>query len=94
MPKFLAEIGFETVDNFWPKSKVIVLHFGPILTGNKSGQNLWQKLVLKKVTICWKRSKVIALHFGPELTGNKSGQNLWQKLVFKRVTIFGKKVRL
>ena len=51
----MAKIGVEKVDNFWPKSKVIVLHFGPILTGNKSGQNLWQELVLKKVTIFGKK---------------------------------------
>ena len=45
----MAKIGVEKGDRFWQNGKVIVLHFGPILTGNKSGQNLWQKLVLKKV---------------------------------------------
>ena len=48
--KFTAKIGVEKGDNFWQKSKVIALHFGQELTGNKSGQNLWQKLVLKRVT--------------------------------------------
>ena len=47
----MANIGVEKGDNFWPKIKVIALHFGPKFTGNKSGPNLWQKLVLKKVTI-------------------------------------------
>ena len=89
----MEKIDIEKGENFLPKSKVIALHFDPKFTGNKSGPNLWQNLVLKKVTI-FGQKKVIALHFGPELTGNKSGQNLWQKLVFKRVTIFGKKVRL
>ena len=47
----MAKIGVEKGDNFWPKSKFIALHFGPKFTRNKSGQNLWEKLVLKKVTI-------------------------------------------
>ena len=47
----MATIGVEKGDNFWPKIKVIALHFGPKFTGNKNGQQLWQKLVLKKVTI-------------------------------------------
>ena len=46
----MAKIGVEKGDNFWQKSKVIAMHFGQELTGNKSGQNLWQKLVLKRVT--------------------------------------------
>ena len=47
----MAKFGVEKGHNFWPKSKVIALHLDPKFTGNKSGQNLWQKLVLKKVTI-------------------------------------------
>ena len=46
------------IDNFWPKSKVIALHFDPKLTRNKSGQNLWQKLVLKRVTIFGKKVRL------------------------------------
>ena len=47
----MGKIGVEKGDNFWPKGKVIALHSGPKFTGKKSGSNLWQKLVLKKVTI-------------------------------------------
>ena len=47
----MAKVGVEKGDNFWPNSKVIALHFDSKFTGNKNGQNLWQKLVLKKVTI-------------------------------------------
>ena len=71
----MAKIDVEKGDNFWPKIRVIALHFGPKFTGNKSGQNLWQKLVLEKVTIFGQKSKVIAWHFDPKFTGNKNGQN-------------------
>ena len=54
----MAKIGVQKGDNFWQKSKVIALHFGPILAGNKSGQNLWQKLVLKKVRIFGQRVRL------------------------------------
>ena len=37
----MAKIGVEKFDNFWPKSKVIALHFESKFTGNKNGQNLW-----------------------------------------------------
>ena len=47
----MAKIGVEKGDNFWQKSKAIVLHFRPKFTASKSGQNLWQKLVLKKLKI-------------------------------------------
>ena len=73
----MAKFGVEKGDNFWPKSKVIALHLDPKFTGNKSGQNLWQKLVLKKGANFWPKSKVIALHFDSKFTGNKNGQNLW-----------------
>ena len=42
----MAKIDVEKGDNFWPKSKVIALHFDPKFTRNKSGQNLWQKLTI------------------------------------------------
>ena len=47
----MGKVGVEKGENFWPKSKVIALHFGLKLTANKSGQSLWQKLVLQKVRI-------------------------------------------
>ena len=48
----MAKIGVEKGGNFWPKSKVIALHFDPKFTGNKSRQNLFQKLMSKKMKIC------------------------------------------
>ena len=54
----MAKIGVEKGDNFWQESKVIALHFGPKCTGNKSGHNLWQKLVFKRVTIFGKKARL------------------------------------
>ena len=54
----MAKIGVAKGENFWPNSKVIALHFRPKFTGSKSGQNLRQKLVFKRVTIFGKKVRL------------------------------------